>query len=110
MNKWHDFIEDKRVNVNHLGKSFRQGRIDNPTPQKLLNYLTQNSETLLNVIQFSQIDALLRNKKTKIVLYTYDSILIDYCDEENLLDTIKSNLAFQFSIKSGKNYNEMEKM
>jgi hypothetical protein len=110
MNKWHDFIEDKRVNVNHLGKSFRQGRIDNPTPQKLLNYLTQNSETLLNVIQFSQIDALLRDKKTKIVLYTYDSILIDYCDEENVLDIIKSNLAFQFSIKSGKNYNEMEKM
>ena len=110
MNKWHDFIEDKRVNVNHLGKSFRQGIIDNPTPQKLLNYLTQNSETLLNIIQFSQIDALLRDKKTKIVLYTYDSILIDYCDEDNLLDTIKSNLAFQFSIKSGKNYNEMEKM
>lgn len=109
-NKWHDFIEDKKVSVNHLGKRFHQGIIDNPTPQKLLNYLTQNSETLLNVIQFSQIDALLRDKKTKIVLYTYDSILIDYADNENLLDVIKSNLAFNFTVKTGTNYNGMEKM
>lgn len=110
VNNWNKFIKGDKVAVNHLGKQFHQGIIDNPTPQKLLNYLVQNSETLLNIIQFSQIDALLQDKKSKIILYTYDSILIDYCDEENLLDTIKSNLVFNFSIKSGKNYNELEKM
>jgi hypothetical protein len=107
-NNWNRFIKGDKVSVNNLGKQFSQSIIENPTPQKLLNYLTQNSETLLNIIQFSLIDKLLLDYKSKIVLYTYDSILIDYANNDNILDKIKSNLIFNFSVKSGINYNELK--
>ena len=58
-------------------------------PQKLFNYLLQNLETSTNVLIVWDIIKLLKNKKTKIVLYTYDSILLDYHNDDNVLELIK---------------------
>ena len=58
-------------------------------PQKLFNYTLQNLETSTNVCIVWDIIKLLKGKKTKIVLYTYDSILLDYHDEDDILDQIK---------------------
>lgn len=91
-----------------FGKRFTREMIENPTPQKLLNYIVQNTETIFNVVQFSAVVDLLRNKKTKIVLYTYDSILLDYDSSENLLDSITSLLKFNHSTKFGGNYAEIK--
>jgi hypothetical protein len=82
--------------------------IENPTPQKLLNYIVQNTETVFNTVQFSAVINLLKDKKTKIILYTYDSILLDYDSSENLLDSITSLLKFNYSTKSGHNYAEIK--
>jgi|694.fasta_scaffold36437_3 hypothetical protein len=91
-----------------FGKRFTKEMIENPTPQKLLNYIVQNTETVFNVVQFSAVVNLLKDKKTKIILYTYDSILLDYDSSENLLDSITSLLKFNYSTKSGHNYAEIE--
>jgi hypothetical protein len=91
-----------------FGKRFTKEMIENPTPQKLLNYIVQNTETIFNVVQFSAVMNLLKDKKTKIILYTYDSILLDYDSSENLLDSITSLLKFNYSTKSGQNYAEIE--
>jgi hypothetical protein len=91
-----------------FGKRFTKEMIENPTPQKLLNYIVQNTETIFNVVQFSAVANLLKDKKTKIILYTYDSILLDYDSSENLLDSITSLLKFNYSTKSGQNYAEIE--
>lgn len=91
-----------------FGKRFTKQIIENPTPQKLLNYIVQNTETVFNVVQFSAVMNLLKDKKTKIILYTYDSILLDYNSSENLLDSITSLLKFNYSTKSGQNYAEIE--
>lgn len=91
-----------------FGKCFTKQMIENPTPQKLLNYIVQNTETIFNVVQFSAVINLLKDKKTKIILYTYDSILLDYDSSENLLDSITSLLKFNYSTKSGQNYAEIE--
>jgi hypothetical protein len=91
-----------------FGKRFTKEMIENPTPQKLLNYIVQNTETIFNVVQFSAVVNLLKDKKTKIILYTYDSILLDYDSSENLLDSITSLLKFNYSTKSGQNYAEIE--
>jgi hypothetical protein len=54
---------------------------------------------------------LLKGKKTKLVLYTYDSFLLDFNKEDsdilqNILEIFKSyNLSIQ--IKQGVNYQEM---
>jgi hypothetical protein len=53
------------------------------------------------------IHKLLRGRKTKIVLYTYDSFLFDYSVDENLIDEIKNifdNKGLQIKIKNGRNY------
>ena len=91
-----------------FGKCFTKQMIENPTPQKLLNYIVQNTETVFNVVQFSAIVNLLKDKKTKIILYTYDSILLDYDSSENLLDSITSLLKFNYSTKTGHNYAEIK--
>jgi hypothetical protein len=91
-----------------FGKRFTKQIIENPTPQKLLNYIVQNTETVFNVVQFSAVVNLLKDKKTKIILYTYDSILLDYDSSENLLDSITLLLKFNYSTKSGGNYAEVK--
>jgi hypothetical protein len=91
-----------------FGKYFTKQMIENPTPQKLLNYIVQNTETIFNVVQFSAVMNLLKDKNTKIILYTYDSILLDYDSSENLLNSITSLLKFNYSTKTGKNYAEIK--
>jgi hypothetical protein len=50
-----------------------------------LNYLLQNLETSYNVCILWEIIKLLKNKKTKLILYTYDSFLFDFSKEEKEL-------------------------
>jgi hypothetical protein len=99
---------DNGVRGAQFGKQFTKSIIENPTPQKLLNYIVQNTETIFNIVQFSAVINLLKDKKTKIILYTYDSILLDYDSSENLLDNITSLLKFNHSTKSGQNYAEIK--
>jgi len=91
-----------------FGKRFTKQMIENPTPQKLLNYIVQNTETIFNVVQFSAVIDFLKDKKTKIILYTYDSILLDYDSSETLLNSITSLLKFNYSTKTGHNYAEIK--
>ena len=78
-------------------------------PQKLLNYLLQNLETANNVLILWDIFKVLRGKNTKLVLYVYDSFLLDVDETET--NTIKEindifkryNLSIK--TKKGKNYN-----
>jgi hypothetical protein len=52
----------------------------------------------------------LKGKKTQIVLYTYDSILLDYSEEENILEDIKQTFEkYKLKVKltTGKNYGAM---
>jgi len=60
----------------------------------------------------SDIHKLLRGKKTKIVLYTYDSFLFQMGENEDYLinDVLNVFNRFKFSVKmkKGLNYNDME--
>ena len=60
-------------------------------PQKLFNYILQNLETSTNVLILWDILCILRGCKTKLVLYTYDSFLLDYDEKEDIvLQNIRS--------------------
>ena len=78
-------------------------------PGKLLNYLLQCVETSLQVDILWGIFRELRGFKSKIVLYVYDSILIDLDkDEDNIIEKIKDiygRYGLYLSYKEGKNYN-----
>jgi hypothetical protein len=53
---------------------------------------------------------LLKNKSTKIVLYTYDSILLDYDEDDEILEDIKNIFKkhnLKIKLTKGKNYGTM---
>jgi hypothetical protein len=63
-------------------------------PQKLMNYVMQSLETSRNILILKEVLKYLRDKKSKIVLYTYDAILFDFCKEDGkeTLEDIKNIL------------------
>ena len=78
-------------------------------PQKLLNYVLQNLETAMNIRILWEIFKSLKGRKTKLVLYTYDSFLFDFDNsEEDLIDDIKqiiNNNKLQIKESYGSTYN-----
>jgi hypothetical protein len=101
---WTEYKRTKRLILPNgrklVGKEF--------TPQKLFNYYVQCLETVNNVKKLVALKELLKDKKSKVVLVVYDSILIDYSteDEKGLLMQIKNILESDgYRIKAQKGYN-----
>lgn len=74
--------------------------------------ILQVLETEKNILTMKNIQEYLSNKKTKLILYFYDSFLIDYSkeDKKQTLIDIKNIIQQETycSIKFGKNFKEME--
>ncbi len=108
-NLWQEFEEKGWIECPISKHRFEKDKLGEMKPQKLLNYLLQNLETSMNVHILWEIIRLLRNKKTKIVLYTYDSFLFDVDkEEEDVLGEIKELFnKYKLQIKTcyGSNYN-----
>jgi hypothetical protein len=88
----------------------RNIRMENANPQKLFNYYIQCLETVNNVKKLSKLKNLLENKKTKIILVVYDSMLIDYNAEDgketlNQIKQILEEEGYAVKAKIGTNYN-----
>jgi hypothetical protein len=76
---------------------------------RVFNYIIQNMETATNVEKIQQLKAFLKDKKTQIVLITYDSFLFDFSlsDGKGTLESIRDLLqsgGFKVKHKYGKNY------
>jgi len=107
------FTEDLWDTINYSGfiemlsgKRFRLKDIDNPNPQKILNYYIQNYETSQNVTQFYSLFNEFRPLKSRIILYTYDSVLIDVSREETQkINELIAKLQYPVRVKTGTNYN-----
>jgi hypothetical protein len=91
---------------------FIKSEMDDMNPQKLLNYLLQNLETSQNILILWDIFKILRGKNTKLVLYVFDSFLLDFDKNEKYLltDILKvfEKYKLQVKIKTGNNYHEIE--
>jgi hypothetical protein len=91
------------------GYCFKKDKLENMNPQKLLNYLIQNLETANNINLLWEIFKILKEKNTKIVLYTYDSFLFDLDIEEkevlNKITNLFKNNKLTIKIKNGRDYN-----
>jgi hypothetical protein len=87
----------------------RKITIENPTPQKLFNYYVQCLETVNNIKKLSKLRELLINKKSKVILVVYDSILVDFSklDGRQTLEEIKNVLeedGYKVKVRIGSNY------
>ena len=87
---WENFTENGWIESPISGYQFNDNQLENMNPQKLFNYVLQNLETATNICILMHIHKVLRGKKTKIVLYTYDSFLFDFAkDERDVLKEIE---------------------
>ena len=101
-----DIIQYKKILSTPI-KEYKND-IPNLNPQKLFNYIIQSYETYNNVLIINKINDYLKDKKTKLVLYTYDAFLLDYSQDDNLKEIIEL-IKYPVSIKCGKSYNCMQK-
>ena len=117
MNKYVDKLWEKFNTENKLkligGKVLTKEQIQNPTPNKILNYIIQSAETYNNVISVKKVIEYLEKRQSKVILYTYDSFLIDYSisDGKHTLQKIKQLLESEgYVIKAsyGNNYNSLK--
>jgi uncharacterized pyridoxamine 5'-phosphate oxidase family protein len=109
-----EFIDQEwKKYVAHKALILPTGRILKKLPGmnklKLFNYIVQNLETKENIYKILDINKLLENTKTKLILITYDSFLFDFSQEDgkDLLKEIKNILQGSDMIvkhKYGTNY------
>ena len=107
---WNSFETEGKVYVPVSNKMFKKGYLEDMRPTKLMNYLIQAYETARNVAALYNVMKRLRYCKTKLLLVTYDSILLDYSEEdgEELLTKIKEELEcgkFPVSVDFSKDLN-----
>jgi hypothetical protein len=92
-------------------KTFIRDKLEKITPHKLFNYAIQSYETSTNIQILEKILSCLENKKTKIVLYTYDAFLFDYSKEDkDLVQQIIKIIKYPVNIKQGKTYHNLTKI
>ena len=117
MNKYVDKLWEKFNTENKLkligGKVLTKEQIQNPTPNKVLNYIIQSAETYNNVVSVKKVIEYLEKRQSKVILYTYDSFLIDYSisDGKQTLQKIKQLLESEgYVIKAsyGPNYDSLK--
>jgi len=95
-----------------LGRKLSKFNLKDMNANKLFNYMLQATETELNMRILSKVMDFLKDKKSKMVLYTYDSYLLDiHSDDFNSLQNLKILIegnGFPTKIEIGDRYSEME--
>ena len=105
---WYQFQNEGYIECPISQYRFYRDKLENMNSNKLFNYLLQHLETSQNILVLWDVFRILKGKKSKIVLYTYDSILIDYNKEENIIDDIQqifTNHGLNTSKTKGYDYN-----
>lgn len=82
---------------------------------QVLPFILQNYETERNILVLNDIFKYLCDKKTKLVLYNYDSFLFDYSKEDGKqslcdIQMILEQDGYKTSCKYGQNYQEMKNL
>ena len=105
---WDTFQHQDYIKCPISGFEYYRDKLEKMNPQKLLNYLLQNLETAYNVSILWDVFKILKNKKTKLVLYTYDSFLFDWDatekDELKAIIEIFNQRKLNIEIKHGTSY------
>ena len=109
-----EYIEYKWKEYNEKGINL----LDHYTPcpkglnkNQMFNYLIQSLETSKNRTVIFDANLKLKQYKTKLIYYNYDSFLLDASEKEDLEDIYKI-ITKDYPIKTfiGKNYRDMEKV
>ena len=113
--RWRFFEEYGYIETPRYFRKIKPCHIQDPTPNKLFNYILQAFETEMAVDVLSRLQTFLDGKKTQPVLYTYDSILFDAhkSDGRETLRQIKAMMEgdkFPVKVYVGKSYSGLRKI
>tara|TARA_B100001564_G_scaffold116142_1_gene96631 strand:+ start:1805 stop:3130 length:1326 start_codon:yes stop_codon:yes gene_type:complete len=78
---WSEYETNGRVLAPISNKPFTK-TLKDMHPQKLMNYVMQSLETSRNILIIKEVLRYLKDKKTQLVLYTYDALLFDFYKED----------------------------
>ena len=111
--KWNEINTHNLVFTDIYRRKLLFNNYDDLNRNKVFNYLIQALETESNIKKILSIQDYLLEKKTKLVLYGYDSFLFDFSNEDGVetLKDIKSILEenkHYTKAKMGLNYGEMK--
>lgn len=100
-NQWKQYQKQGYVEDPVSKRRLLKSELREMNPVKLMNYMVQSLETSRNVCILLPILRYLKDKKTKIVLITYDSFLLDWDETEGqeVIETVKNLM------ESGKSLN-----
>lgn len=114
---WLDNVwEEATANGYHyteFGRKISMQNIIQPTKAKLFNYIVQSKESEISLKAIHNILPLFV-KNSKPVLYTFDSLLVDYGEDPELLDSYIDILKLGFGgtyptrVYTGNNFHKME--
>lgn len=79
---WKAFQKDGFVLTPAFKRKITNKHVLDPNPSKLFNYILQATETEIAIQALRQVNRYLASKRSKAVLYTYDSILFDIHKED----------------------------
>jgi len=103
---WSDFERNGLIQLSNGRTLHNNGEF---SPSKLFNYYVQSLETTSNVELLQKVLKYLENKQSCIILYTYDSILIDYSTEDGIqtvkdIKNILESTGYKTKMTKGINY------
>ena len=113
---WESFQSNGYVLTPMFKRKITDKHILDPNPSKLFNYILQATETELAIPALRAVNTYLKNKMSKAVMYTYDSVLFDFhrADGQATLNDImtimKMGDRFPVKVYLGNSYDTVEQI
>ena len=109
---WSQCKQQKYIETPILKRKIHKESVTNITANKLFNYYLQATETEISTVKLQQVLDYLRDKESKLVLYTYDSVLLDvnYSEAKQILPDVINIMQqgnFPVKCKVGDIYSKM---
>ena len=109
---WGYFNDNKFIKTDIYNRKLLSKNYTDMNKNKLFNYLIQAYETESNIKTIIELKRYLLDKKTKLVLYGYDSFLFDFSKDDGVstlteLKNILERNGHMVKSQAGSNYGEM---
>jgi hypothetical protein len=86
-NQWEFFNKNGYIQTPIFKRHITNKHIIDPNPEKVFNYILQAAEGEIAIPKIQEVQKYLRDKKTKAILYLYDSVIYDFHKDDGL-DTL----------------------
>jgi len=113
---WQEYKKYGFVKTEYFKRPMRKNNLNDMNPNKLFNYQLQAAETEHNMLVLNELNDCMIDMSSKLILYTYDSFLIDYNLQDGkkaiklIKDVISEQNKYPVKLKAGINYSAMKDM